>query len=106
MLKAENDTLKTENHNRQSNLQCLSCSSRASKAPASAKSRWCLSTESYGYYMLQLDRLHSFASMRIHPPPQDIACFFPETDNHNDNDNHMLIAEEEKAMAMDLALEN
>lgn len=51
--------------------------------------------------MLQLDRLRSIVSMRNPPPAQEIAGFIPETNNIN---NNMLIAEEEKMIAMELAV--
>ncbi|XP_010449572.1 PREDICTED: homeobox-leucine zipper protein HDG4-like [Camelina sativa] len=92
MLKAENDTLKTESQDLQSSLQCLSCSSCGNN----------LRLENTRLRQ-ELDRLRRIVSMRNTPPPsQEIACFFPETDSNNNND--VLIAEEEKAIAMELAV--
>ncbi|CAE6190639.1 unnamed protein product [Arabidopsis arenosa] len=50
---------------------------------------------------IKLDRLRSIVSMRNPPPEQEITCLIPETNNIN---NNMLIAEEEKAIAMELAV--
>lgn len=47
--------------------------------------------------IMQLDRLHSFASlMNPYLPPPETARLFPDA-------NNLLIAEEDKAVAMDLA---
>ncbi|XP_020872468.1 homeobox-leucine zipper protein HDG4 [Arabidopsis lyrata subsp. lyrata] len=90
MMKAENETLKTESQNLQSSLQCLSCSSCGHNLRLeNARLRG------------ELDRLRSIVSMRNPPPAQEIAGFIPETNNIN---NNMLIAEEEKTIAMELAV--
>ncbi|EOA18644.1 hypothetical protein CARUB_v10007218mg [Capsella rubella] len=91
MLKAENATLKVESQNLQSSSLCLSCSSCG----------YNLRLENIRLRQ-ELDRLRHIVSMRNPPPSQDIACFFPET--NNDNNKNMLIAEEEKAIAMELAV--
>ncbi|KAL0650666.1 hypothetical protein Bca4012_093357 [Brassica carinata] len=118
MLKAENETLKTENRKLQFDLQRLSCSSCGGSREKlhlensrlrqevtnqiSAVDVYLL-TKSNGYYMVQLDRLHSIASL-MNPclPPPQTACLFPDM---NDNiTNNLLITEEDKAIAMDLAV--
>ncbi|CAB78774.1 GLABRA2 like protein [Arabidopsis thaliana] len=87
-LKAENETLKTESQNIQSNFQCLFCSTCGHNLRLeNARLRQ------------ELDRLRSIVSMRNPSPSQEIT---PET-NKNNNDN-MLIAEEEKAIDMELAV--
>ncbi|CAA0395627.1 Homeobox-leucine zipper protein HDG4 [Arabidopsis thaliana] len=87
-LKAENETLKTESRNIQSNFQCLFCSTCGHNLRLeNARLRQ------------ELDRLRSIVSMRNPSPSQEIT---PET-NKNNNDN-MLIAEEEKAIDMELAV--
>ncbi|KAL0641901.1 hypothetical protein Bca4012_066138 [Brassica carinata] len=89
MLKAENETLKTENRKLQFDLGCLSCSSCGG-------SRDKLHLEN-SRLRLELDRLHSIASlMNPYLPPQETACLFPDT-------NNLLITEEDKAIAVDLA---
>ncbi|WZZ79370.1 hypothetical protein YC2023_099942 [Brassica napus] len=118
MLKAENETLKTENRKLQFDLQRLSCSSCGGSREKlhlensrlrqevtnqiSAVDVYLL-TKSNGYYMVQLDRLHSIASL-MNPclPPPQTARLFPDM---NDNiTNNLLITEEDKAIAMDLAV--
>ncbi|CAN7031491.1 hypothetical protein IGI04_030970 [Brassica rapa subsp. trilocularis] len=95
MLKAENETLKTENRKLQFDLQRLSCSSCGG-------SRDKLHLENYRLRQ-ELDRLHSIASL-MNPclPPPETACLFP--DMKDDITNNLLIAEEDKAIAMDLAV--
>ncbi|KAF2620280.1 hypothetical protein F2Q68_00040323 [Brassica cretica] len=95
MLKAENETLKTENRKLQFDLQRLSCSSCGG-------SREKLHLEN-SRLRQELDRLHSIASL-MNPclPPPQTACLFPDM---NDNiTNNLLITEEDKAIAMDLAV--
>ncbi|KAL0854907.1 hypothetical protein Bca101_060059 [Brassica carinata] len=90
MLKAENETLKTENRKLQFDLQRLSCSSCGG-------SRDNLHLEN-SRLRQELDRLHSIASlMNPYLPPPETACLFPDT-------NNLLITEEDKAVAMDLAV--
>ncbi|KAF8048463.1 hypothetical protein N665_2505s0003 [Sinapis alba] len=94
MLKAENETLKTENRKLQFDLQRLSCSSCGG-------SRDKLHLEN-SRLRQELDRLHRIASlMNPYLPPRETSCLFPDTDNHITN--NLLIAEEDKAIAMDLA---
>lgn len=52
---------------------------------------------------MQLDRLHSIASL-MNPclPPPETACLFP--DMKDNITNNLLIAKEDKAVAMDLAV--
>lgn len=115
MLRAENETLKKENHNLQSDLRSLSCSScggschelrlensrlrREVYSNESISAVDILTTKSNGYYYaLKLDRLSSINPLSL---SQDTVCFFPETNNNNKD---LSIAEEEKAIVMDLAV--
>ncbi|CAH8333157.1 unnamed protein product [Eruca vesicaria subsp. sativa] len=88
MLKAENETLKTENRKLQFDLQRLSCSSCVGP-------REKLHLEN-SRLRQELDRLHSIASM-MNP-------YLPPPDTNSIKTNKLLIAEEDKAIAMDLAV--
>ncbi|VVB12701.1 unnamed protein product [Arabis nemorensis] len=95
MLRAENEALKTENQNLQSDLKSLSCSSCGSSGD-----KLLLENSRLREKLILLESIASFMNPPL-PLSQGTVCFFPETKENNDLSS---IAEEDKAVVMAFAV--